>query len=241
MRGRGWAYAGAILGAGVSVAANVLHSYVPPAAAPAGWRPPAGAVVGAVFWPVALLVALEILARVAWPDGARWQWLRYGGLVPVALVAAVVSYRHMSGLLAWYREDALTVAIGPLAVDGLMVMAAGALIATGRLHPTSAEPLNIGEASAKSADASHGLAAAEASPPASPQPVGLAEAPAVVTPPDVSAPLSPAARKVVRAHIRWPELSNAELAKRAKVSAASVTRHRPTKPSVNGHKPEMEE
>jgi hypothetical protein len=42
-----------------------------------------------------------------------------------------VSYRHLSGLLAFYGEDGLTVAIGPLAVDGLMVMATGALIATG--------------------------------------------------------------------------------------------------------------
>ncbi len=38
----------------------------------------------------------------------------------------------MSGLLAHYGEDGLIVAIGPLAVDGLMVMAAGALVATDR-------------------------------------------------------------------------------------------------------------
>lgn len=128
--GRGWAYVGVVLGAAVSVAANVAHSYVPPNAAPAGWHPHAGAVVGAVFWPVALLVAIEIMARVPWPAGARWTLLRFGGLVPVAVVAAVVSYRHLSGLLTFYGEDGITAGFGPLAVDGLMVMATGALLAT---------------------------------------------------------------------------------------------------------------
>jgi hypothetical protein len=49
----------------------------------------------------------------------------------VALVAAFVSYRHLSGLLEHWSEDGATVAFGPLAVDGLMVMATGALIAIG--------------------------------------------------------------------------------------------------------------
>jgi hypothetical protein len=141
--GRVWAYIGAVLGAAVSIAANVLHSYVPAPDVPAGWTPPAGAVVGAVFWPIALLVAVEILARVAWPPGWRWTALRFLGLVPVAVVAAVVSYRHMAGLLAFYREDPLTVAIGPLAVDGLMVMAAGALIATGRARRAEVAPVAL--------------------------------------------------------------------------------------------------
>lgn len=130
MTGRGWAYLGALLGAGVSVAANVAHSYVPPSDAGPSWSPHAGAVVGAVFWPVALLVAIEDLARVPWPSAARWAVIRLGGLGPVAIVAAVVSYRHLSGLLAYYGEDGITSTVGPLAVDGLMVMATGALLAT---------------------------------------------------------------------------------------------------------------
>jgi hypothetical protein len=128
--GRSWAYLGALVGAGVSVAANVAHSYVPPADASAGWSPHTGAVVGAVFWPVALLVAIEVLARVVWPPGGWWLLVRFGGLGPVATVAAVVSYRHLSGLLSFYGEDAITATVGPLAVDGLMVMATGALLAT---------------------------------------------------------------------------------------------------------------
>ncbi len=143
--GRGWAYAGAALGGLVSMAANVAHSYVPPAGSPADWAPRAGAVIGALFWPVALFIAAEILSRTAWPAGRRWVALRYLGLLPVALVAAVVSYRHLSGLLRFYGEDTLTATIGPLAVDGLMTMATAALMAAGRHHPTtpvvSADPV----------------------------------------------------------------------------------------------------
>src|ERR687885_598582 len=96
--GRAWAYAAAALGAVVSVAANVGHSYVPPTPAAGTWRPHAGAVLLAAFWPVALLLAVEVLARVPWPPARRWGLLRLGGVVPVAVVAAVVSYRHLSGL-----------------------------------------------------------------------------------------------------------------------------------------------
>ncbi len=129
--GRGWGHgrerSWAVL---VSIAANVAHSYVAPAAAPASWRPPLGDVVGAVFWPVALFVAIEILARTPWPNGKRWVLVRLAGLLPVAVVAAIVSYGHLSGLLVHYGESALTAHLGPLAVDGLMVMASSALMAT---------------------------------------------------------------------------------------------------------------
>jgi hypothetical protein len=140
--GRSWAYAGAILGGMVSIAANVAHSYVPPFGTEGAYHPPAGAVFGAVFWPVALFVAVEILARTDWPAGPRWAVLRFLGLLPVSVVAAVVSYRHLSGLLAFYREDALTATIGPLAVDGLMVMATGALVATAA-HRASPVPVPV--------------------------------------------------------------------------------------------------
>jgi hypothetical protein len=85
-----------------------------------------------VFWPVALFVVVEIVARTDWPAGRRWVALRWAGLLPVALVAAVVSYRHLSGLLAHYAESALTARLGPLAVDGLMVTASAALVASSR-------------------------------------------------------------------------------------------------------------
>jgi hypothetical protein len=127
--GLAWPYAGLILGGGVSVAANVAHSYVPPSRALPGWTPSPGAVLLAAFWPAAVFVAVEIMARASWAAGRRWVLVRWGGLAPVALVAAVVSYRHLSGLLGFYGEDRVTVEIGPLAVDGLMIVSTGALLA----------------------------------------------------------------------------------------------------------------
>jgi len=137
--GRGWAYIGLILGGAVSVAANVAHSFIAPTNAPTGWTPEPGAVVGAIVWPVILFIAVEILARVAWPTGIRWRIIRFGGMTPVALVAAIVSYRHLSGLLHHYGEESIVSILGPVAVDGLMVMATSALLATAaRAHQIAA-------------------------------------------------------------------------------------------------------
>jgi hypothetical protein len=133
MKRFGWAYTGMAIAGAASIAANVLHAMIPK-------NPPRGSVFAAGLWPVLLFVAIEILAKVNWPKG-RWvirdrkvdEWLlvRLVGLVPVAVVAGVVSYRHMSGLLAHWGEDPLAATIGPIAVDGLLVMATGALIAAG--------------------------------------------------------------------------------------------------------------
>jgi len=142
--GRGWAYVGTVLGAGVSVCANVAHSYVPPACAPVSaggvsgecvpwtpptdWAPPIVAVAGSALWPILVVVAVEILTRVDWPADGRWLAARWCGLLPVALVAAVISYVHGYGLLRAWGESQLAAALGPLAPDGLMVIASSALL-----------------------------------------------------------------------------------------------------------------
>src|SRR5215813_13300651 len=128
--GRGWAYTGTILGGSASVAANVAHSFVPPINAPVGWQPQYGAITVSMAWPIFLFVAVEILIRVQWPSGIGSHLLRWCGLLPVAFVAAFVSYRHMSGLLAHYGEEHVVSVLGPLAVDGMMIMATGALYVT---------------------------------------------------------------------------------------------------------------
>jgi hypothetical protein len=235
----------------VSIAANVAHSYVPPENAPADWSPPLGAVVGAVFWPVALFVAVEILARVAWPAGTRWWALRFAGLLPVAVVAAVVSYGHLSGLLAFYGEADWTAAIGPLAVDGLMVMATAALIATGARR--TAEP--TAEPTTETAAGPAFIAAVPADPPAmaapGPAPVAAPAAAADTTaepaptapaastpaPSPVAKPARtrarstrkpPSADKVAKAAARMPGATVAAIAARAGVSESTARRYLPT-------------
>lgn len=219
--GRGWAYTGALLGGAVSIAANVAHSYVPPAAAAAGWAPQPGAVLGAVFWPVALFVAIETLARTGWPAGWRWVALRYLGLLPVAAVAAVVSYRHLSGLLAYYGEDPLTVRIGPLAVDGLMIMATGALIATARAALSTA--LNDTDTADMGADAGPDTAADSAPD----TPSGAGRTPERTAAAGRSRTGRPAGTAAAVARLRrlHPDMSSAEIARRLGVTDRTVRRH----------------
>jgi hypothetical protein len=150
--GKAWATTGFFLGIAVSVAGNVAHTSHPTAAvlAAAGktaeqWRPELGAQLGAAFFPLALLVTVEVLARVQWPHTLGWSATRYGGAALVASVAAIVSYLHLRGLLLAYGEDPLTAMIGPLSVDGLMVVSGFALLAAGRaafpaVTPAQARP-----------------------------------------------------------------------------------------------------
>lgn len=151
-RGRAWATAAFILGIGVSVAGNVAHASYPShvvltAARAAGetWQAPIGARAMAAFFPLALLLTVEILARVPWPRTFGWNAARYGGAALVAGVAAVVSYNHLNGLLRVYGEDELTARIGPLSVDGLMVVSGFALLAIGRHNAALAAPEPVRE------------------------------------------------------------------------------------------------
>jgi hypothetical protein len=243
--GRGWAYVGAILGGAVSIAANVAHSYVPPTGAGSHWAPQPGAVVGAVFWPVFLFIAIEILARYAWPAGFRWVAVRYLGMLPVAVVAAVVSYRHLSGLLHFYGEDPLTVGIGPLAVDGLMVMATGALIATGtRRHMAETVVTQATRAETSPAPAVQTSPATPADNPPVDAPVTAplkpllilrdegadffdmgSPKPAVTRTPRKTGRKPDTATAVARLRDRHPDMPTTEIAKRLKVSDRTVRRH----------------
>jgi hypothetical protein len=228
--GRGWAYVGATLGGAVSIAANVAHSYVPPADAPADWAPQGGAVVGAIFWPVALFVAVEILARVAWPSGRRWTALRFAGLLPVALVAAFVSYKHLAGLLVFYGEDSLTAMLGPLAVDGLMVMATGALLATATRRPAAVVvPETVTADATVTAPEVPALPVADVTPP----PV-----PAVKRAPAKRVTRKPAsAEKVAKAAAKLPGASVAAIAAKADVSESTARRHLATMTSPSAPVP----
>ncbi|WP_239159896.1 hypothetical protein [Virgisporangium ochraceum] len=250
MTGRGWAYIGATLGGAVSVAANVAHSYVPPADARPGWSPETGAVISAVFWPVALFAAVEILARVPWPAGGRWLAARFLGLLPVALVAAFVSYRHLSGLLAHYGEDRLTVAVGPLAVDGLMVMATAALIATATRRGAAAaldtQAATVIESAAPVEVPSVDLPAAEDAPPTPATNAAPAGRSTTRTARPRTSRRPPSAVKVEKAAARMPGATVAAIAAKAGVSETTVRRYLPdnfsapvaaTLPPANGTSP----
>lgn len=122
--GQGSAWTGFVVGIAASIAANVLH------AMEGAWTYPE--LVGAAFWPTALLISVEVLTRVAWPRGWQWILARFAGVVVVAFVAAALSYLHMRSLLISWGEGTFQATIGPAAVDGLMLISATALLAVSR-------------------------------------------------------------------------------------------------------------
>jgi hypothetical protein len=122
------AWAGFLFGTVISVAANVLHAWLPTLAheAPAPGLAPQ---VGAAVWPIALVISVEVLSRVPWAPGWTWQLARYGGAGVVAVGAAVISYGHLHGVLAAWGYGTTGAAVGPFVVDGLMTISGFALLA----------------------------------------------------------------------------------------------------------------
>jgi hypothetical protein len=147
-------------------------------------------VVSAIVWPVFLLIAVEILIRIGWPHGVSWVLARFVGMLPIIGVAAFVSYRHLSGLLAFYGEEPIVCVIGPLAVDGLMVMATTALMA-----------LKVTARNTSTDIAAGASAPAIVSAVPAPAPVAAAVAAPVVSPVDIPVHPASAVSVVVPDHV----------------------------------------
>ena len=122
---RALAWAAFLLGSAASIAGNVGH-------ADGRWQ----AQLSGAFWPVALIVSVELMSRPLWRTGKGWSWARYGGTGLVAVVTAITSYWHMRGFLIKYGEAEALASVGPLAVDGLMIVAGFALLAIGKRSKT---------------------------------------------------------------------------------------------------------
>ena len=112
-----WAWAAFLLGSAASIAGNVGHGNTQ-------WQ----AQLSGAFWPVALIVSVELMSRPIWRSGKAWSWARYAGTGLVALVTAITSYWHMRAFLIKYGETEALASIGPLAVDGLMIIAGFAIL-----------------------------------------------------------------------------------------------------------------
>lgn len=128
--GRFVSWLGFGFGSVASIAANVLHAWLPPAGASHGWHPGLVPQIGAAVWPVALLLAVEVLSRVRWRNAWQWRLARYGGAGTVAVGAAVISYGHVRDVLVAWGYGVLAAHVGPLVIDGLMVISGFALLST---------------------------------------------------------------------------------------------------------------
>ncbi|WP_410673179.1 hypothetical protein [Amycolatopsis sp. cmx-4-68] len=122
-------WAGFVFGSVMSVAANVLHTWLPAERMPPGWAPGIAAQIGSAVWPIGLLLSVEVLSRVRWPAGFGWRVARFGGTGTVALGSAVISYGHVHDLLLAWGYTTVAAYVGPLVLDGLMVISGFALLA----------------------------------------------------------------------------------------------------------------
>lgn len=152
MPGAQWvAWLGFLFGSVMSIAANVLHAWLP-AGDRAGWSPSIATQIGSAVWPIALLLSVEVLSRVRWSPGLWWALARYGGAGTVALGSAVISYGHLHELLIAWDYGLLGAAVGPLVLDGLMVVSGFALLAMSRRSPESADSVTIASAGSGDVD-----------------------------------------------------------------------------------------
>ena len=69
-----------------------------------------------------------------------WALARYGGAGTVAVGSAIISYGHLHEVLLAWEYGPLGAAVGPLVLDGLMVVSGFALLAISRAPEGSADP-----------------------------------------------------------------------------------------------------
>lgn len=133
------AWLGFAFGSVVSVAGNVISANIRPHGVAMDWRPDIGSQLFAAVWPMALLLSVEIITR--W-SGQRWSgqaklWeklthrrtLALFGVAVVAIGAAVISYQHIRDVLLGWHYPELSASVGPLVIDGLMIVSGFAMMA----------------------------------------------------------------------------------------------------------------
>lgn len=112
----------------VSILFNVMDAMIPTPGVPQGWAPSIGAIFGAAIWPVLLIISVELMSRTGWPDTVFARIVRYGLMGAVAVFAATISYQHIREVLLSWRYNELSSNVGPLALDGVMVLAGYAMV-----------------------------------------------------------------------------------------------------------------
>jgi hypothetical protein len=109
-----------LLGGGASLALNIKAISLTPGAE---W----GAYASGIGWPLALLLAIELLIHTPWAKSRMDTWIKVGVLVLVAGVAAWISYWHGAHVLSHWGYDEVGRYAGPLVPDAAMALATLAL------------------------------------------------------------------------------------------------------------------
>lgn len=138
---KGLAYGGALSGIAISLWANIRDAYIPeipPHVDPELWRPGYPGyhatnpgwfdIAIAVFFPLALGVAIELLMHVDWTSGFKDKVTRWGGVGAVGAIAGVVSYWHLRTALLLNGQNMYIASFAPIAVDGFAFMCVQVLL-----------------------------------------------------------------------------------------------------------------
>lgn len=230
-----WAVRGTLfLGVAASITANVLHARDNPISqAIAAWPP------------LALLITVEVVARV--PITRRWfAVVRVLATALIAGIAAWVSYWHMAGVAQRYGEQGSAPFLLPLSVDGLIVVASVCLVELGGRDRAAEESTQGGSNGHEvRGQASNQGDQGSTQRPAEADQTGQAEQ--VADPPlNLSRPRKPHTTnpdRVRRAYEKDPAADPLVVARRLKLSPATVKRYRPPKEQpeqVNGKVPDLE-
>jgi len=119
------AYVSLGVGAGLSMAGNLADTY----------RTRGDAVdmldkVMAVGWPALVILAIEMFVTPRWSSKTMFQVWRWFGCLTVGGMAMVVSWTHLHDLMASRGQLAIVTILGPLAIDGMAIMATGLILST---------------------------------------------------------------------------------------------------------------
>jgi hypothetical protein len=140
-KGITWARGGLIFGVLTSVAGNVSNVIMTDSASNVAWRIP-----GAVVWPLALFVGIEVMVR----NRQHRNKLAYLGralLMVVSVTTFTTSFVNLNGFMAKTDEPWLARFTGPIGVDTLMLGCTVFLLAATLVTEQSAGRLTLQYAS----------------------------------------------------------------------------------------------
>jgi hypothetical protein len=119
------AYVALMVGAGLSVAGNVADTFRTRGAATDTLD-----IILAGAWPILVILTIEMFVSRRWSPRLGFQVLRWFGCLAIGNLAMLVSWLHLHDLLASRGQLSLVAIAGPLAIDGMAIMATGLILST---------------------------------------------------------------------------------------------------------------
>lgn len=129
------AYISLMVGAGLSMAGNLADTY-----RTRGQDVDTLDQILAIAWPALVILAIEMFVSPKWKRTFMFQTWRWVGCLAIGGMAMVASWTHLHDLLATRGQLAIVAILGPLAIDGMAIMATGLILST-RGHVATGQSL----------------------------------------------------------------------------------------------------